>query len=162
MQQPKLGIRPIAEISSIWFSVAMLLVLSAAALASQSLDVTPEQLVDRIIQYEVREGGTGSPAFLSFFSPSLRRAIQRDTAGAEVSVLDYDPLCQCQDNGRLKMRVISTQVRRSVATVDLLSGNQTVTGTKLRLILRRYKHEWKVSDVRTAEVPSLAVQLGVR
>jgi hypothetical protein len=115
--------------------------------------------MERIIHYEVHDArGTRDRTFLSFFTRSLRRAIERDTGGVEVGNLDYDPLCQCQDNGGLAMHVIRTQVRYTTATVDVWSGNRN-SGTKLRLLLRRQGQVWKVADVSTARVPSLARQL---
>jgi hypothetical protein len=138
----------------LWF------VLLAALGAVESKDQTPADLAARIIRFEMQHEsmGTRSPTFLSFFSPTLRRAIKRDTAERSVGVLDYDPFCQCQDHSAVQVRLVSIDAQGSKGTVWLESGIEE-RQTRVKLILEKIGREWKVGDVSTADEPSLVVAL---
>jgi len=134
--------------------LAIAALISAAALAT-----TPTLLVQQIVQYEAgKPRGLRDPAFLAFFTPSMQRAIRRDSAGNEVRVLDYDPLCQCQDNDGVRLWIVSIRRKGSTATaqLELVDRGERLT---FRLILERIAGEWKVADVSTAQTPSLAAEL---
>jgi hypothetical protein len=135
-------------------------VLVAAALALGAMPSTsPAQLLQQIIRYETQDAaGVRDRAFLAFFTPALRRAIQRETAGSAVGMLDYDPLCDCQDNGGLKMRLISVRHRGAIAAARLEARSAGHRKT-ITLTLRRLGRDWKVADVSTPNRPSLASAL---
>jgi hypothetical protein len=138
----------------------MLPILLAATVAQPASN--PRRFVEQIIEYELHDnGGVDDPQFLSFFTPTLRRAINRDTSGhpGYVGLLDYDPLCQCQDNPR-EMRIIAMRVGKSTAAVELETGPNP--WTRYRLKLRRIGPEWKVADVYLRGTGSLTAMLSAK
>lgn len=96
------------------------------------------------------------------FAPSLLALIRRDAARTppgEVGALDGDPICDCQDSGGLRnvtVNVVETGAGQASATVhfELQTERRTV-----RLDLVPVQKRWRVSDVHTADTPSLAAYL---
>lgn len=123
----------------------MLLTLLAATVAQPASN--PRSFAERIIEYELHHnGGLDDPQFLSFFTPTLRTAIKRDASGhpGEVGILDYDPLCQCQDSPR-EIRIVAMRVRKPTVALELERGPNP--WTRYWLKLQRVGPEWKVADV---------------
>jgi hypothetical protein len=102
---------------------------------------------------------TGNPdvrsnAYLSFLTPRLRAAVQKDMAGSEVNVLDYDPICQCQDNDGLTMRIVSLRENSKTALATIESGTgHSAQQISLRLINTR--SGWRLADIGSSTIPSL-------
>ena len=137
----------------------MLFLVAAAMSVSGRQANSPTKLAQKIIAYEKHHAfGIRDAEFLSFFTPSMRRAIKRDTSGRQIGVLNYDPLCQCQDNDGLRMVLIGVRVRGSAAKLRLQTGGAH-DRTNMRLLALRIGREWKISDVSTAMTPSLAAAL---
>ncbi len=126
----------------------MMLLLAFAAAAAQPAE-TPRQFIARVYaQYRHRDF---SPLERPerYFSPTLVAAIREDArlAQGEVGALDGDPLCDCQDYGRLSADVRSLQQsgRRATARVHVtLTPRES---RNLRLSLVRTSLGWRVSDV---------------
>lgn len=92
------------------------------------------------------------------FSPRLLRLIRKDqasTPAGEVGALDGDPICDCQDPSGLRLArldVTSSGPGRAVARVTLSFPDGR---RRLRLDLEEGQAGWRVSDVHTADMPSL-------
>jgi len=92
------------------------------------------------------------------FSPSLLKLIRRDAAETprgDVGTLDGDPICDCQDFGDL--RKVEVTIARgadghALATVHFRISAEPRT---VRLDLVAVRGHWRVTDVHTADTPSL-------
>lgn len=92
------------------------------------------------------------------FAPPLLRLIRRDAAQTppgDVGALDGDPICDCQDFGGIRnvdVKVAGGGDGHARATVRFrLSTERRVM--KLDLVV--VQGHWRVSDVHTADMPSL-------
>lgn len=91
------------------------LILGLAGLVTQPINAADRSgvhpFLERLVGYET-SGRTDlrSRAFLSLLTPRFRKAIQADMRSSQIGVLDYDPLCQWQDDDGLKMRIVSVKV----------------------------------------------------
>jgi Protein of unknown function (DUF3828) len=96
------------------------------------------------------------------FAPLLLRLIRRDateTPAGDVGALDGDPICDCQDAGVLRDVAVTITGEgpgraRAVVHFRLSRERRTVT-----LDLAAVQGHWRVSDVRTADTPSLVALL---
>jgi len=96
------------------------------------------------------------------FAPSLLRLIRRDAAETPkgyVGALDGDPICDCQDSGGLHNLTVTVSGDgpdrvRAVARFQFVTEWRTV---KLDLVTVRGR--WRISDVHTADMPSLVAFL---
>jgi hypothetical protein len=92
------------------------------------------------------------------FAPPLLKLIRRDAAQTppgDVPALDGDPICDCQDFDGIRdvdARIIGGAGGRASATVQFWISNDPRT---VRLDLVAVHGHWRVSDVHTAETPSL-------
>lgn len=96
------------------------------------------------------------------YAPELADLMRRDRASTpegEIGTLDYDPICGCQDNGRITVdRVVLTpapdgRVWAATTFTDHEVGNPetgqpSVTSTR-RFLLERTPAGWRVADVRS-------------
>ena len=95
------------------------------------------------------------------FSPSLLRLLRRDraaTPAGEVGALDGDPICDCQDFGISKVEVTVEAVGagRARATAHFLNFTEWQT---IRLDLVAFQGHWRVNDIHSLDMPSLAAFL---
>jgi len=96
------------------------------------------------------------------FAPPLLRLIRRDaaqTAPGDAPDLDGDPICDCQDSGGLTLTDVKVEGGadgHATATVRLRIAKDRRT---VRLDLAAVQGHWRVSDVHTAETPSLVSYL---
>jgi len=75
-------------------------------------------------------------------------AIAKDSSGGEVGALDGDPLCDCQDYGRLSVQIVSLRQpnpRSASASVRVTFGPHDFRN--LRLSLVQTPAGWRVADV---------------
>jgi hypothetical protein len=109
-------------------------------------------------------GGTGVEVLgrdaASVFTPELVALLEEDRrrAGGELGLLDYDPLCSCQDFQRFELNTVQLRERsptRADVAVSFVNADKPVT---LRLLLERGpgSGEWRIADVATPEQSSLA------
>ena len=141
-------------------NILMLLVLALTAVAARAATGDdPHFFVSRVIAYET-SGKTNmrSRTFLSMLTPGLRTAVQTDMAGDEIGVLDADPICQCQDDDRLRMRVIAFKRSHSAVWADIESMFAS-DARRARLKLTHTPSGWLIADIATREQPSLLAVL---
>jgi hypothetical protein len=135
-------------------------ILGLAGLVTQPINAADRSdvhsFLSRLIDYETSgHADLRSQAFLSLLTPRFREAIQADMSGPEVGVLDYDPLCQCQDDDGLKMRVISVKANSLSAYADVENVFSGTDRLKVRFRLENGPHGWRLADVATSNQPSL-------
>jgi hypothetical protein len=91
--------------------------------------------------------GTASQAF----TPSLIKLARTDAKAAkpDVGVLDYDPVCNCQDPDvkfpDLKITIESANADRATAVVQFTTDN---TPNKLVLTLARKENDWRIFNIK--------------
>lgn len=92
------------------------------------------------------------------FAPPLLRLIRRDagqTPAGDAPNLDGDPICDCQDSGGLKL--IDVKIEGGAAGHATATARFRIAADRrtVRLDLAAVQGHWRVSDVHTAETPSL-------
>jgi hypothetical protein len=125
----------------------------ATQASSAAVPNSPRSFLDRVIAYETSgSANLQSSTFLALLTPRLRAAVQADTIGVNIGVLDYDPICQCQDKDGLKMRILSLAGRGStaMAIVENIHGGKR---TRVRFRLALTGEGWRLADVMTSEQP---------
>lgn len=96
------------------------------------------------------------------FAPRLLALIRDDKAATppgDEGALDWDPICDCQDDGGMKVERVEigeAAPDRALATVTLRFPAETMT-VKLDLVSQR--GQWRVADIHTKDVPSLVALL---
>lgn len=99
----------------------------------------------------------GLVAQRDIFDARLGDLLARDLAqaGDELPAMDYDPLCNCQDFGGLRHEVSKLVVNGDRATAEVTITN---FGQRSRLtyMLARTQDGWRIADIATKDVPSLA------
>lgn len=92
------------------------------------------------------------------FAPALLRLIRRDAAetpAGDVGALDGDPICDCQDFDGLRnvdVRIAGGANGHARATIRFqITGQRRTVGLDLVAV----GGHWRVSDVHTADTPSL-------
>ena len=93
-----------------------------------------------------------------FFAPPLTAAILEDQklSHGEVGFLDGDPLCDCQDTGGMRVRIISLERSGTGASARVLVTFAPTSDTRdIRLKLAWTPAGWRISDVKTRSEPSL-------
>jgi hypothetical protein len=109
----------------------------------------------------------GEPDYLgararTTFAPRLLALIRDDrvaTAPGDEGAIDWDPICDCQDEGGMKVeRVAIGEVApdRALATVTLRFPAETMT---VKLDLVTWRGQWRVADIHTRDAPSLVALL---
>jgi hypothetical protein len=96
----------------------------------------------------------GAPALFAADLLSLIREDERRAHG-EAGFLDHDPICSCQDWTGLKVTAIHVTPNKdghAKAAVDFTNGGQAV---HVVLSLVQEDGQWRISDVREPEVPSI-------
>ena len=92
-----------------------------------------------------------------YFTPDLAAAMREDArlAKGEVGYVDGDPICQCQDPGGLRARILR-MVRQtaSKAVAIVLLDYPDSTARRVRFSLVRTKLGWRIADVSSAGEPS--------
>jgi hypothetical protein len=142
---------------SCWMSVAALMATASQAPAQ---DAASANAFVRSLYAAYHGDG---PDYLgrqagAVFAPSLLRLIRRDAAqtpAGDAPNLDGDPICDCQDFGGLKLtdvKVEGGQGGHATATARLRISADRRT---VKLDLIAVQGHWRVSDVHTAETPSL-------
>lgn len=124
-----------------------MILLALAAAAAQPAD-TPRLFVTQTYARYRHDGFNPLAHPALYFTPTLAAAIAKDASGGEVGALDGDPLCDCQDYGRLSARIVSLSQpdpRSASARVRVTLGPRD--SRNLRLSLVRTTAGWRVGDV---------------
>lgn len=136
---------------------------SFAATGSAGTISGARTLVNKVMAYELSgKADISRPAFRAFLSTPLRAAFLADDAATppgEVGNLDYDPICQCQDDGGLTMRLVSLHGDNTAAIAVIENNFTNGQRTRIFLHLARTRFGWRVSDIGTIRHPSLLQDL---
>lgn len=96
-----------------------------------------------------------------YFTPRLARALDDDATmdPGEVGLLDYDPLCQCQDDSgmRTKVQAVTQRGGTADARVSVYFGSRDQRDIHVKL--ERTPKGWRIADVVTRDEPSLLADL---
>jgi hypothetical protein len=131
-----------------------LLMAAAAAMTAE----TPRTFVERI--YSNYEDADYSPLAHPerVFAQPLVAAINEDQrlARGEVGFLDGDPLCDCQDTGGMRARIVALSSKRGLASSRILVSFAHGTDKRdIRVQLVLTPGGWRIADVGTADRTSL-------
>jgi hypothetical protein len=132
--------------------------LYLAALAGGGQAESPRAFIQRIYAGYAKRSYNPLNRIDGIFAPPLAAAIREDArlAHGEVGYLDGDPLCDCQDYGRIRAEVrrLTRPTRQSAeAAVHVDLGIGEARDLRLRLVLT--PKGWRVGDVGSADQPSL-------
>ena len=133
-----------------------------AALAATRISEAPQAFIHRIYAGYARKNYDSLRHIDLIFSPDLGAAIRTDErlAKGEVGYLDGDPLCDCQDHGKLtaRIRALNLPTRTSaIATMHVDFGTGETKELRLKLVLGR--HGWRVADIVSSDDTSLLAEL---
>jgi hypothetical protein len=132
------------------------ILLYLAAMAGQA--ESPRQFIARVYAGYRHENFSPFDKPAAIFAPVLLGAIREDQrlAKGEVGYLDGDPLCDCQDYGKLtaQIRTLTRPTTRSAdALVHVDLGIGEANDLRLKLVLT--PSGWRVADVGSKDEPSL-------
>ena len=132
--------------------------LLAAAIAGE----TPRAFLERTYASYANSNFSPLEKPGRIFAPQLRAAILEDErlAHGEVGFLDGDPLCDCQDTGGMRSKIVS--VARTAAGASALISihfDGTNDTREIRLKLVETREGWRIADVGTKSEPSLLKDL---
>lgn len=138
--------------------------IAALLLAAAPTAAAPRDFVSSL--YRRYESGNLNPfpRPSSVYAPDLVRqmALNGKLHGPdEVGLIDYDPICQCQDMADLKARIgeiVPAGPGRAEVKVWIRFAGQT-DRRELRLKLARTTAGWRIADIGTREQPSLLADL---
>lgn len=93
----------------------------------------------------------------NLFAPELLDLIREDQrkSQGEAGLLDYDPICSCQDFNNLKIIKIQTTPignDRAKAIVNFVNGGNLV---EVGFLLVREAGQWRIHDIEEPNIPSL-------
>jgi hypothetical protein len=126
----------------------------AAAIAEKSPRAFVEQLYSRYVNSSFSPLETPE----RIFAAPLTAAIKEDQrlARGEVGFLDGDPLCDCQDTGGIRSRIIWLVANGASASARVsvrFAGSGDNRDVRLKLVLT--SAGWRIADVGTRNEPSL-------
>jgi hypothetical protein len=133
-----------------------------AVLAGTQTPAGPQAFIRRIYAGYARNNYDSLRRVDLIFSPQLAAAIRRHEhlAKGEVGYLDGDPLCGCQDHGKLtaRIRALNLPSRTSaIASMHVDFGTGETSDFRLKLVLGR--NGWRVADIVSSDGASLLAQL---
>ncbi len=140
------------------------LLLAPICAQAQDLDAARAFTLGLYRAYRGREPdylGRDAPAT---FAPRLLALLRQDRASAapgDVGLIDWDPICNCQDDeglkvARLTLRATGPRQARADLVLRFVGDSQA-----LSLDLAATPAGWRVADVRTRDAPSLVRRLEV-
>ena len=126
---------------------------------------TPKQAEDFVrgiyAKYNTERGvDTTSKGGGAYFSPSLLDLIRKEerrTKPGDVGVLDFDPICSCQDSDGLSLAWLdvkpgATGTAVAVATLHYPDSSEDI---RVELSLKWFREGWRIDEISTKDVPSL-------
>jgi hypothetical protein len=155
---------------SVGWAIAACAVLAITPAHGADLNSARTFVAQLYSHYPQREGGpefdpVGRSAG-TVFDPALVALIRKDarrTPPGDVGAIDGDPICDCQDDGGLSVKIDairSTGPSQAAAFVDLRFGEASPPETRrLELDLVVVQGRWRVHDIRTKDTPSLRAYL---
>ena len=147
--------------------VAVLAAASALAIGSTALAATDARAsIDRLYDRYRESGFCAICAPERVFDRSTAALISHErgaTPPGEVGVLDFDPLCQCQDPGGMRARLVAIRKSGDRADADVaLHFSGSGDERRVRLVLVRERRAWRVHDVVGAHGGLRALLLSAR
>jgi hypothetical protein len=138
--------------------VILAFLAALGALAASPRAESPRQFIARVYAGYARENYSPLDKPAAIFAPALVREIREDQrlAKGEVGYLDGDPLCDCQDYGKLtaQVRTLKRPTKQSAdAQVHVDLGIGEARDLRLKLVLTA--DGWRVADVGSKDEPSL-------
>jgi hypothetical protein len=142
-----------------------------AAFAAHAADLAGARafLVRLYAHYPLKEGAAFEPtgrSAPSVFDPALVALFREDvrlTPPGDVGAIDSDPICDCQDDDGMSVRiepVRATGAGRATARVDLRFGEASPPETsRLDIDLIAVGDGWRIHDIRSKTMPSLGAYL---
>jgi hypothetical protein len=105
----------------------------------------------------------GEPDYLgararATFAPQLLALIRHDqatTPAGDVGTIDGDPICDCQDDGGMKVEHVEVAAVAPGRAVARATVKFAADVTPVRLDLVAWRGQWRVADVHTKAMPSL-------
>jgi hypothetical protein len=138
---------------------AVIVVVVAPACAAQDASSPATFVQQTYARYtdKTKEWDTLRADAPSLFDSALLALIREDQrlAQGEAGVLDYDPLCSCQDVESFKVTAVEVTPQdksHAKAIVRFVNGGQSV---RIGLVLAQEAGQWRISDVQEPEVPSI-------
>lgn len=95
------------------------------------------------------------------FDARLTALIRKDEAQpqGEIGALDSDPICDCQDFDRIKLRSIRFLRRTSNKATAKVRFTNLRTTSVLKYTLTKSMRGWRVTDIGYSDMPSLVAFL---
>ncbi|HEY3812020.1 MAG TPA: DUF3828 domain-containing protein [Caulobacteraceae bacterium] len=139
--------------SALVLGSALLALASPAALAAPSDSASAKAFVQKLYDKHVRSDA-------SVYDTGLIALIRKDRrlAHGEVGALDFDPICQCQDAGGMKVEVLDANASARTAVVQVrltFTEAQPPEVIPVEFDLVRTGAGWRVHDIKSKETPSL-------
>ena len=148
--------------------VALLLLIAVPLAAASAEDVTDaarqaRAFLDQVYShYPTPAGRTpfdplgGSAA--QIFDPAMVGLLEEDrklTAPGEVGAIDWDPLCQCQDDDGMRVEIGRVEISGPATANVHVELPFPSNPTAVELALTRVAGEWRIHDVSSKDTPSL-------
>ncbi len=102
--------------------------------------------------------GKAAPTIFDARLTALIRKDQTQSQG-EIGVLDQNPICDCQDFDRIKLRSITFLHRNAIRATANVRFTNLHTTSVLKYTLTKSKRGWRVTDIATKDMPSLVAFL---
>ena len=150
--------------AAIWgVTMAAVLVINGCA---RSTDTAPDAKAFLVELYDHYNGATHdfsplldkAPAYFDSGLIALMQENERVTPQGDVGAMDFDPVCACQDYGKLTagIHVLSASDKAAKAAVVLHDdGPSPGPDVSLSYDLVRVGKGWRIHDIGTNDVPSL-------
>jgi len=134
--------------------------LAALLLAAAPAADTPRAFLARLYARYERGDLNPIPRQEKIYAPELVRQMRLNAklyGPNEVGLIDYDPVCQCQDMSEMKARIgeiAAAGPGRAEAKVSIGFGHQTERQA-IRIKLLHTPAGWRIADIGSREQPSL-------
>jgi hypothetical protein len=137
--------------------------LIAVPAQSQSADQARTFVRGLYAQYGHPKASDGpnvlGPGAAKIFSPQLLQLIRKsdkDTPKGDVGVLDFDPVCSCQDPDGLRLASLDVKPGAGAAVaIAMLHYPDSPEDIRVELSLKWFPNGWRIDEISTKDVPSL-------
>jgi Protein of unknown function (DUF3828) len=138
--------------------------LIVAPLQAQTVDQARAFVRGLYVQYGHPKASDGpnvlGPGAAKIFSPQLLQLIRKsdkDTPKGDVGVLDFDPVCSCQDPDGLRLASLDMKpgVAGTAIAVAMLHYPDSAEDIRVELSLKWFANGWRIDEIGTKDVPSL-------
>jgi hypothetical protein len=122
---------------------------------------SPEAFVRRVYARYARDKGPGvsteRPAGTPYFAAPLLDAFAKDQelAHGEVGAIDADPVCDCQDWGKLRVKQVAVTPGQGGAVLARVTFTNFGKPQTLTLTLADTPDGWRIADIGSKDIKSL-------